>query len=259
VLLTGKSQGVFPTDELAWSWRSLGQSLLAKRHTSTTLWVILLIVLSYGLLWLVDASIIGLVVGLALGLSFGLSFWLLLGLFQGVSSETMCDEHRVVPNQGIRRSVHNSLTLGLISTAIIWVSAVLSSALYLGLVLGLNGLGVPGLGPIPSLSILLLSAVALFVNALKIALSAGLLNGGLASLRHGVIRLLLWRVGSIPWNLPRFLDAAAERILLRKVGGGYIFVHRLLLEYFASLDTISHPENTTKHNRQLSQGTTPST
>ncbi len=39
------------------------------------------------------------------------------------------------------------------------------------------------------------------------------------------------------WSYSRFLDYAAERILLRKVGGGYIFAHRLLLEYFASLDT----------------------
>jgi len=50
------------------------------------------------------------------------------------------------------------------------------------------------------------------------------------------LRFLLWRARSIPWNLPQFLDYAAERILLRQVGGGYIFVHRLLLEYFASLD-----------------------
>src|SRR5204863_216735 len=41
--------------------------------------------------------------GLSFGLSFGLSVWLLLGLFQGVSSETIRDQHRVVPNQGIRR------------------------------------------------------------------------------------------------------------------------------------------------------------
>lgn len=34
-----------------------------------------------------------------------------------------------------------------------------------------------------------------------------------------------------------FLDYAAERILLRKVGGGYMFIHRLLLKYFAELDT----------------------
>jgi hypothetical protein len=44
--------------------------------------------------------------------------------------------------------------------------------------------------------------------------------------------------------LPRFLDYAAERILLRKVGGGYIFVHRLLLEYFALLDAGSSADLT---------------
>src|SRR5689334_203677 len=40
----------------------------------------------------------------------------------------------------------------------------------------------------------------------------------------------------MPWNYPRFLDYAAEQILLRKVGGGYIFIHRFLLEYFANLE-----------------------
>ncbi len=33
-----------------------------------------------------------------------------------------------------------------------------------------------------------------------------------------------------------FLDFAAERQLLRKVGGGYIFRHRMLMDYFAGLD-----------------------
>ena len=33
----------------------------------------------------------------------------------------------------------------------------------------------------------------------------------------------------------RFLDYATERIFLRKVGGGYIFIHRLLQDYFAEL------------------------
>lgn len=51
----------------------------------------------------------------------------------------------------------------------------------------------------------------------------------------------LWCTGSLPWNLIAFLDEAADRLLLRKVGGGYIFVHRLLLEYFASLDTTATP------------------
>lgn len=45
---------------------------------------------------------------------------------------------------------------------------------------------------------------------------------------------MLVRSGSIPWNYVKFLDYAAERILLRKVGGGYIFIHRMLLEHFAA-------------------------
>jgi hypothetical protein len=36
-----------------------------------------------------------------------------------------------------------------------------------------------------------------------------------------------------PWKYVEFLDDAADRILLRKVGGGYIFAHRLLMEWFA--------------------------
>jgi len=32
----------------------------------------------------------------------------------------------------------------------------------------------------------------------------------------------------------------AERIFLRKVGGGYIFVHRLLMEHFAGMESLKH-------------------
>ena len=38
-----------------------------------------------------------------------------------------------------------------------------------------------------------------------------------------------------PWDYVRFLDHATKRIFLRKVGGGYIFIHRLLQDYFAEL------------------------
>jgi hypothetical protein len=69
--------------------------------------------------------------------------------------------------------------------------------------------------------------------ALPIGVIAGLVYGGFACIQHLVLRALLWRSGVIPWNYARFLDEAAERLLLHKVGGGYIFVHRLLLEHFA--------------------------
>ncbi len=67
-------------------------------------------------------------------------------------------------------------------------------------------------------------------------LSFGLaLGGGEACVKHGVLRFVLFCQGRIPWNYSRFLDYAAERIFLQKVGGGYIFVHRLLLEHLADL------------------------
>ena len=60
-------------------------------------------------------------------------------------------------------------------------------------------------------------------------------NGGITYIKHHVLRILLWRNNYAPWNYIRFLDYAAERVFLHKVGGGYIFTHRLLMEYFATL------------------------
>ncbi|HAH00516.1 MAG TPA: hypothetical protein DCL75_17070 [Ktedonobacter sp.] len=65
----------------------------------------------------------------------------------------------------------------------------------------------------------------------------GLSNRGFACIQHVILRLFLWRAQCVAQNYRYFLNFASERVLLRKVGGGYIFVHRLLMEYFASLDT----------------------
>jgi large-conductance mechanosensitive channel len=72
------------------------------------------------------------------------------------------------------------------------------------------------------------------VSALSIAIIIDLIVGGTAVIQHSALRLILTLNNHAPLNYVRFLDHAAERILLRKVGGGYIFVHRMLLEYFAS-------------------------
>ena len=76
------------------------------------------------------------------------------------------------------------------------------------------------------------------IGMLFYGLGGGLSNGGHAYLKHYVLRFLLWHNDYAPWNYIRFLDYAAERVLLRKVGGGYIFTHRLLMEYFATLEPI---------------------
>jgi hypothetical protein len=67
-------------------------------------------------------------------------------------------------------------------------------------------------------------------------LLAGLLIGGLGCLQHGILRFMLWQTGALPLKLTDFLDSAADSALLHRVGGGYIFFHRLLLEYFAALN-----------------------
>ena len=58
---------------------------------------------------------------------------------------------------------------------------------------------------------------------------------GFACIQHFILRLTLYKYKYIPWNYTHFLEYATERIFLQKVGGGYIFVHRLLLEHFAAL------------------------
>jgi hypothetical protein len=60
-------------------------------------------------------------------------------------------------------------------------------------------------------------------------------SGGMVYIQYLLVRIILWRTGSIPWNYPDFLDEATERILLRKVDGGYTFAHQLLREYFQTL------------------------
>ena len=59
--------------------------------------------------------------------------------------------------------------------------------------------------------------------------------GGRDAIRHAVLRVLLWVTGAAPMRIARFLDYAATDLqLLQKVGGGYIFIHRMMLEHFAA-------------------------
>ena len=78
------------------------------------------------------------------------------------------------------------------------------------------------------------SYFALMVG-LFFGLITGLNRGGSAVIKHYALRLVLWLRGYIPLNFVAFLDQCDKLILLKKVGGGYIFIHRMLLEYFADL------------------------
>ncbi|MGB7440744.1 MAG: NACHT domain-containing protein [Coleofasciculaceae cyanobacterium] len=118
----------------------------------------------------------------------------------------------------------------------------LSLALGLWLLYGLLINGVMGLIqglPIGKLSYWLVSEL---IRLLTYGFIGGLIFGLIESIFgkqqiciQQFLRLILYRQGYIPRTHSFFLDYAAERIFLQKVGGGYIFIHRLLLEHFAQM------------------------
>jgi len=143
------------------------------------------------------------------GLIIGLGAWLLGGLISGIkdSQVELKAELKATPNEGMKNSLHNALWFGLLGGLTGVVCSVLVYRLVDGAILWLfSGL-----------------------------LSGLWFGGGLAVFQHYSLRFLLHHYRLLPLNLVPFLDLAAERLILQKVGGGYRFVHRLLQDYLASL------------------------
>jgi hypothetical protein len=53
----------------------------------------------------------GLTFALSRGLSTGLNYWCLLGLYQGIAQEQIENQDRRIANQGIHRSLRNSVVM----------------------------------------------------------------------------------------------------------------------------------------------------
>jgi len=74
----------------------------------------------------------------------------------------------------------------------------------------------------------------LIAGAIAAVISA--LLPGIPALENTILHLVLWSNGYIPWNYSRFLDAAADRLLLQKTGDRrYRFIHDLLQKHFAEI------------------------
>jgi hypothetical protein len=59
---------------------------------------------------------------------------------------------------------------------------------------------------------------------------------GAVLIQHYSLRFVLTRNELLPQRLIPFLEYAVDLIFLRRVGGSYIFVHRLLMEHFAEME-----------------------
>jgi hypothetical protein len=67
------------------------------------------------------------------------------------------------------------------------------------------------------------------------AVIAAAIMGGSVFVKHFLLRAMFRFQGTVPWRYADFLDYASQLVLLRKVGNGYIFIHGLLLSYFARM------------------------
>jgi phospholipase C len=168
-------------------------------------------------------------------------FALLSWLVASVTTESV--ETRRKPNQGTRDSFKNAVVVLPLGGLLVG----LTSGPLLGLLFGLLD-DDPYEAVIPGL-------IAGGIIGLAGGLVGGLIGGGLFASKQSVLRLALWISGSAPPNYSSFLDYAAERLFLRKVGGGYIFVHRSVLEYFAMAgdvegEIVSSPQNLPRRTRR---------
>ncbi|HEU5380877.1 MAG TPA: TIR domain-containing protein [Ktedonobacteraceae bacterium] len=206
-----------PAEVTSWSWtaasKGLGVGLLGG--------------LGAGLLGGLLAKIIaGLDGALVLGSVLTVLIGLVGGLVGGLAPGKLSARTSLTPNEGIWRSGRRGLiavltfavVVGLLSGWIVTRFENSLNSLTYSLILGIT-----------------LGAVAGPVYGLAFNLTGGR-TGIAAFLQHFVLRFFLWKLDLLPWQLVAFLDEATERVLLRKVGGGYTFVHRLLRDALATQD-----------------------
>ena len=188
-----------PVESLGLSWRKALEGALWGLPAGFCLWLLVFGFgrLDYLLSHLVHAAEVGAILG-------------------GLRPRIV--ETKVRPNQGIRLSVRNAF---LPSAAL--------SLVYGATVLGFTVWMEEGISFADAVLFALGCAVTIFY-----CLSSWF--GGMDVLKHYLVRLILASTRQLPGGCVRFLDYATELGFLQKVGGGYMFIHRYLLEHFAEME-----------------------
>jgi len=157
--------------------------------------------------------IYGLIFGLIVGLIFGLIFGLISGLIYGLISNLNVEiKSREKPNQGIKESLKKTLIIPLVSSPFAMIILPLTSLFT-------------------DTSYSWIQSVSL---GLLLGLIVSLVTGGEDLIQHFTLRLILRQQGLIPRDYAHFLEYAADRKLIHRIGGQYRFLHDSLRKHFAS-------------------------
>jgi GTPase SAR1 family protein len=139
------------------------------------------------------------------GALFGGIFGVVVGVLNSGLAETMPELRRMEkPNQALWRSVRYSIFIVIFSICFGIIFALIGSRLGLAMASAFGFVGAMGLG-------------------------------GLVSVEHLILRVVMGVTGQMPWDVVGFLDEGVESGLLRRVGSGYMFMHGLLQDYFAEM------------------------
>jgi NACHT domain/CHAT domain len=199
--VTALPRKISPLEQLSWS-----------RHTVQSRWIREFFTgIGYGLILTFILALVS--QSTMIGLFGGMILVLVSVLFSGLGSSDI--EKRTIPNQGIYSSIRNCIIIGLIGGLLFALIFWLSLKLFIG------DKQIGGIW---------------LIGGLISGLFFGLKYGGTAWNQHYVLRVMLHQKGRIPWNYAKFLDFASDRLLMKKVGGGYVFFHRMLLEHFARMN-----------------------
>jgi hypothetical protein len=147
---------------------------------------------------------------LARGLSFGIVLMLILALSYGYLSSTY--EIKTSPNQAMQHSIVTALWSALLCS--------LAGAIGFGVVYGS-----------------LLTWEHGIINTI-LGLSMGSISlgfGGIPVMQHLGLRIVLAIRRLMPLKLIKFLEEVRKLHLMRRVGGGYVFQHEYLRDYFRKL------------------------
>jgi hypothetical protein len=235
---TGSLSHIASVETISWNWNHFCKrtvpGLIFGLFAGLTFWLVTLIV------WISTRNmretlnifpwLIGWVIFSVIG---GVFCGFISGLIGGFIDTVRAA--KASPNEGIKLSRKNSLTIFLVT----WLTVAVPAGVIGGLISWLARIrlfGFVGTFSIGARDIMVGLLVGL-ITGLTVGLIASLNRGGSAVIKHYALRLILWRNGYTPFNFIGFLDHCDKLILLKKVGGGYIFIHRMLLDYFADLPT----------------------